>query len=119
MAATALVEGSSSELAGFLELVRSCAESLVGEDAMGARQRLIARELAVAKFTLDAMTASIGDRMRANDTTGALLADKLATSAARRLAILAEALRPEKASGRRGAIIAIGHAEHVTVEAEK
>jgi hypothetical protein len=118
MVATALVEGSASELADFLDLVRGCADSLAGEDATGARQRLLAREIAIAKATLDATTATIGHRMRANDASGATLADKLATSAAKRLAILVEAHRADTTVERRSAVIAIGHVEHVTVEAE-
>jgi hypothetical protein len=118
LAATALVEGSPSELVDFLELVRGCAESLAGEDAVGARQRLLSREIAIAKATLDATTAAIGQRARANDASGALLADKLATSAAKRLAMLLDAHRAETTAKRRGAVVAIGHAEHVTVEAE-
>lgn len=119
MAATALVEGTAVELAEFLELVRNCAQSLVSDDAIGARRRLLARELAIAKFTLDATTASIGRRMRANDATGAMLADRLATSAARRLALLAAALRAETAPERRPSVVAIGIVDHVTVEAER
>jgi hypothetical protein len=118
MAATALVDGSSSELAAFLELARGCAEALAGEDANGARRRLLAREIAIAKTTLDLLTASIGDRVRASDERGALLADRLATSAARRLAILVAVHRATCTVEKRQAIVAIGHADVVHVEAE-
>jgi hypothetical protein len=118
MAATALVDGSSSELAALLELARGCAEALAGEDANGARRRLLAREIAIAKTTLDLLTASIGDRVRAGDERGALLADRLATSAARRLAILAAEHRATCAAEKRQAVVAIGHADVVHVEAE-
>ena len=118
LAATALVQGSPSELAEFIEVVRGCAESLAGDDAHAARQRLLSREIAIAKTTLDATTAAIGDRVRANDAGGAMLADKLATSAAKRLAILLHVHRAETVAEKRGAVIAIGHAEHVTIEAE-
>jgi hypothetical protein len=80
-AATALVDGDATELAELVELARGCAEALAGEDANGARRRLLAREIAMAKATLDLLTASIGDRVRAGDERGALLADRLATSA--------------------------------------
>ena len=119
MAAASLVEGTTSELREFIELVRSCAESLAGEDGPGARRRLLSREIAIAKVSLDATTAAIGDRMRSNDAAGAMLADKLATSAAKRLAILLEAHRTDTATERRTAIVAIGHAEHVTIDGEK
>ncbi|HEX2692249.1 MAG TPA: hypothetical protein VHN14_36820 [Kofleriaceae bacterium] len=66
-ATTALVEGDATELAALVELVRGCAEALSGEDANGARRRLLAREIAIAKATLDVLTASIGDRGRAGD----------------------------------------------------
>lgn len=75
----------ATELAELVELVRGCAEALAGEDANGARRRLLSREIAIAKTTLDLLTASIGDRVRAGDERGALLADRLATSAAKRL----------------------------------
>jgi len=119
MAATSLVEGTPDELHEFVELVRSCAESLAGEDGPGARRRLLSREIAIAKVSLDATTAAIGERMRANDTAGATLADKLATSAAKRLALLMDAHRADAAAQRRTAVVAIGHAEHVTIDAEK
>jgi hypothetical protein len=119
LAASAFVEGSPAELADLLELVRGCADSLASEDATDARQRLLAREIAIAKTTLDAMTTAIGHRVRANDASGALLADRLATSAARRLALLVEAHRADTLVEKRCAVVAIGHAEHVTIDAEK
>jgi hypothetical protein len=117
-ATTALVEGDATDLAELVELARGCAEALAGEDANGARRRLLAREIAMAKATLDLLTASIGDRVRAGDGRGALLADRLATSATRRLAILAAEHRATCASEKRQAIVAIGHADVVHVEAE-
>lgn len=118
MAASALLDATDSELTGFLELVRGCADSLAREDSTSSRRRLLAREIAIAKATLDATTAMIGQRARLDDVRGAVLADKLATSAARRLAILLESHRAETAIAR-GATVAIGHAEHVTVAAEQ
>jgi len=117
-ATTALVEGDATDLAELVELARGCAEALAGEDPNGAQRRLLAREIAIAKVTLDLRTSSIGDRIRAGDERGALLADRLATSAARRLAILAAEHRATCVAEKRQAVVAIGHAEHVTVEAE-
>ena len=117
-ATTALVEGDATELAELVELARGCAEALAGEDANGARRRLLAREIATAKIALDLLTSSIGDRVRAGDERGALLADRLATSAARRLAILAAEHRATCATEKRQAVVAIGHADVVHVEAE-
>ena len=117
-ATTALVEGDATELAELVELARGCAEALAGEDANGARRRLLSREIAIAKATLDVLTSSIGDRVRAGDERGALLADRLATSAARRLAILAAEHRATCAAEKRQAVVAIGHADVVHVEAE-
>ncbi len=62
--------------------------------------------------------ASIGDRVRAGDERGALLADRVATSATRRLAILVAEHRATCAAEKRQAIVAIGHADVVHVEAE-
>lgn len=117
-ATTALVEGDATELAELVELARGCAEALAGDDANAARQRLLSREIAIAKATLDVLTSSIGDRVRAGDERGALLADRLATSAARRLALLAAEHRATCAAERRQAVVAIGHADVVHVEAE-
>lgn len=117
-ATTALVDGDATELAELVELTRGCAEALSGEDANGARRRLLSREIAIAKATLDVLTSSIGDRVRAGDERGALLADRLATSAARRLAILAAEHRATCAAEKRQAVVAIGHADVVHVEAE-
>lgn len=44
----ALIEGDATEMAEGLELARGCAEALAGEDANGARRRLLAREIAIA-----------------------------------------------------------------------
>jgi hypothetical protein len=117
-AITALVEGDATELSELVELARGCAEALAGEDANEARRRLLAREIAITKSTLDLLTASIGDRVRAGDERGALLADRLATSAARRLAILTAEHRATCVAEKRQAVIAIGHADVVHVEAE-
>ncbi|HET9627200.1 MAG TPA: hypothetical protein VFP84_37830 [Kofleriaceae bacterium] len=117
-AAVALAEGDPVALAELVELARGCAEALAGEDANEARRRLLSRELAIAKATLDLLTSSIGDRVRAGDARGALLADRLATSAARRLAILAAEHRATCTPERRLAVVAIGHADVVHVEAE-
>lgn len=117
-AITALIEGDPSDLSELVELARGCAEALAGDDANAARRRLLAREIAIAKATLDVLTASIGDRVRAGDERGALLADRLATSAARRLAILAAEHRATCAAEKWQAVVAIGHADVVHVEAE-
>ena len=117
-ATTALVEGDATDLAELVELVCGCAEALAGDDANAARRRLLAREIAIAKATLDVLTSSIGDRVRAGDERGALLADRLATSAARRLAILAAEHRATCAAEKWQAVVAIGHADVVHVEAE-
>jgi hypothetical protein len=117
-ATTALVESDATELAELVELARGCAEALAGEDANGARRRLLSREIAIAKTTLDLLTSSIGDRVRVGDERGALLADRLATSAARRLAILAAEHRATCVGEKRQAVVAIGHADVVLVEAE-
>lgn len=117
-AITSLVEGDVSDLAELVELARGCAEALAGEDANGARRRLLSREIAIAKTTLDLLTSSIGDRVRTGDERGALLADRLATSAARRLAILAAEHRATCVAEKRQAVVAIGHADVVHVEAE-
>jgi hypothetical protein len=116
-ATTALVD-DATELAELVELARGCAEALAGEDANGARRRLLSREIAIAKTTLGILTTAIGNRVRAGDERGALLADRLATSAARRLAILAAEHRAACAAERRQAVVAIGHADVVHVEAE-
>jgi len=117
-ATTGLVDGDVTDLAELVELARGCAESLVGDDANGARRRLLAREIAIAKATHDLLTSSIGDRVRAGDERGALLADRLATSATRRLVILAAEHRATCATEKRQAVVAIGHADVVHVEAE-
>lgn len=118
-AAASFVGDSPDELAGFLELVRSCAESLAGDDASGARRRLVAREIAVAKSALDVLTAAVGERLKANDTKGASLADKLATSAAKRLAVLVELHRADTAVVERAAVVAIGRVGQLTFEGER
>jgi len=64
------------------------------------------------------LTASIGARIWAGDERGALLADRLATSAARRLAILVTEHRATFVAEKRMTVVAIGHPDVVHVESE-
>lgn len=109
MAANASADGETSAL---VELVRASAESLCGDDQGAARARLLAREIAISKAMLDLMVAGIGERLDRGDARGTLLLDKLATGAAKRLALLTNVHS-------RAATIAVAHADVVHVEAAK
>lgn len=109
LAATACADG---ETAGLVELVRASAEALCGDAPDAARARLLAREIAIAKATLDLLVAGLGERLARGDERGALLLDRLATGAARRLALLTGAHT-------RAAVVAVAHADVVHVEAAK
>jgi hypothetical protein len=109
LAASACADG---ETAALVELVRTSAESLSGDDPSAARSRLLAREIAIAKATLDLLVAGMGERLGRGDERGALLLDRLATGAAKRLALLAGAHA-------RAAVVAVAHADVVHVEAAR
>lgn len=110
-----MAEGTATALSDLIELARSCAEALSGEGCEDSRVRLLAREVALAKVTLDLMTVAIGERLRANDERGARLADHLANSAARRLVALAAEHRVSCNAGVRP-VVAIGHADFIRVD---
>lgn len=117
--ATAMIsEGDEQQLAEIRELVRATADALASEDREGARLRLLARELALQKNALDLLTAQVGIRLQAGDEHGALVADRLATSAAKRLALLAAEHRASCAFERR-AIVAIANVGVVNIEGKK
>jgi hypothetical protein len=91
--ALAFVDGDPETLADLLELVRQCAQSLVGSDRIGARQRLVAREIALEKAAMDLLVAAIGEHVRRginNERSVRVAAglDRLATGACRRLTML-------------------------------
>jgi hypothetical protein len=109
LAASACADGDTVAL---VELVRASAESLSGDDASAARARLLAREIAIAKATLDLLVAGMGERLGRGDERGALLLDRLATGAAKRLALLTGAHS-------RTPVVAVAHADVVHVEAAK
>lgn len=109
LAATACADGEATAL---VELVRASAESLSGDDPSAARSRLLAREIAIAKATLDLLVASMGERLGRGDERGAILLDRLATGAAKRLALLAGAHG-------RATVVAVAHADIVHVEAAR
>jgi hypothetical protein len=109
LAASACADG---ETAALIELVRASAESLSGDDPAGARARLLAREIAIAKATLDLLVAGMGDRLGRGDERGVILLDRLATGAAKRLALLTSAHS-------RATVVAVAHADVVHVEAAK
>jgi hypothetical protein len=109
LAASACADGDTAAL---VELVRASAESLSGDDPSAARARLLAREIAVAKATLDLLVAGMGERLGRGDERGALLLDRLATGAAKRLALLAGAHS-------RTPVVAVAHADIVHVEAAR
>lgn len=109
LAATACADGEATAL---VELVRASAESLSGDDPSAARSRLLAREIAIAKATLDLLVASMGERLGRGDERGAILLDRLATGAAKRLALLVGAHA-------RATVVAVAHADVVHVEAAR
>lgn len=109
LAATACADGEATPL---VELVRASAESLSGVDPGAARARLLAREIAIAKATLDLLVAAMGERLGRGDERGAILLDRLATGAAKRLALLTSAHS-------RATIVAVAHADVVHVEAAR
>ena len=75
--------GRPRHTTALVELVRASAESLVGADRDAARERLLAREIALTKTTLDIFVVGLGEHARCGNERGALLFDKLATGAAR------------------------------------
>jgi hypothetical protein len=82
--AAAFVDGDTARL---LEVIKDAATALV-LDGAAARDRLLARHTALAAATVDLLVAAAGARAQAGDAAGALLADRLATGATRRLALL-------------------------------
>lgn len=100
LAAGAFVEGDKAAL---LALVKESARSLGGEAGPDAHARMLARETAIAAAAVDILTASLGERLRAKDLRGALVVDRLLTSATKRFAALftAHSARPT--------VLAIGH----------
>jgi hypothetical protein len=70
---------------------------------------MLARHLALAASTANLLVALIGERARDGDTAGALLADRLASSATRRLAtLLGAAERRASAVAIQNAIVHVG-----------
>jgi hypothetical protein len=78
---------ADGDTAHLLELIKDVATALALEGA-AARERMLARHIALAAATVDVLVAAAGARAQAGDAAGALLADRLATSATRRLALL-------------------------------
>jgi hypothetical protein len=85
--AAAFVSADGGDTAHLLEVIKDAATALALEGA-AARERLLARHTALAAATVDLLVAAAGARAQAGDAAGALLADRLATSATRRLALL-------------------------------
>lgn len=102
---------SDDDTAHLLEVIKDAATALALEGA-AARERLLARHTALAAATVDLLVAAAGARAQAGDAAGALLADRLATGATRRLALLLGAAE------KRGAAVAIQNAI-VNVEAAR
>jgi len=100
---------SDGDTAHLLEVIKDAATALA-HDGAAARERLLARHTALAAATVDILVAAAGARAQAGDAAGALLADRLATGATRRLALLLGAAE------RRGTAVAIRNAI-VNVEA--
>jgi hypothetical protein len=94
---------SDDDTAQLLEVIKDAATALALEGAP-ARERLLARHTALAAATVDILVAAAGARAQAGDAAGALLADRLATSATRRLVLLLAAAE------RRGTAVAIQNA---------
>lgn len=117
-AAAMLGDAEQRDLDDVRELARACADSLAGDDRNAARTRMLAREVALQKIQLDILTAQIGIRLQARDEHGALLVDRLANSAAKRLALLAAEHRASCALERH-TIVAIQNAGVVNVEGIK
>lgn len=82
--AAAFVDGDTAHL---LEVIKDAATALALEGP-AARERLLARQIALAAAAVDLLVAAAGARVQAGDAAGALLADRLATGATRRLALL-------------------------------
>jgi hypothetical protein len=116
IAAAAFFEGNKEQ---FFELVRGCAESLVGDDKEEARQRLLAREIAIEKCGRDLLLAAVGDSAREGNEKAAVLLDKLTTSSTRRLTWLLAEHRAACSSNTRPTLVAIGHADFVGVSDAK
>lgn len=106
--AAAFMDGDTADL---LEVIKDAATALA-HDGAAARDRLLARHTALAAATVDLLVAAAGARAKAGDAAGALLADRLATGATRRLALLLSAAE------KRGAAVAIQNAI-VNVEAAR
>ena len=85
--AAAFVDAHGDDTAHLLELIKAAATALA-HDGAAARDRLLARHTALAAATVDLLVAAAGARAQAGDAAGALLADRLATGATRRLALL-------------------------------
>jgi len=94
---------SDDDTTHLLELIKDAATALALEGAP-ARERLLARHTALAAATVDILVAAAGARAQAGDAAGALLADRLATGATRRLALLLAAAE------KRGTAVAIQNA---------
>lgn len=110
---------ADDDITALLELVRASAESLAHTESRerdGARVRLLSRAIATAKAQLDLLTTEIGARWQAGDEHGAVVADKLALGAARRLQILCGEHRACSLAERQPSVVAIGRADHVRID---
>ncbi|MGN6107637.1 MAG: hypothetical protein ACTHU0_21185 [Kofleriaceae bacterium] len=105
-AASACANGATAPL---VDLVRASAESLSDPRA---RARLLAREIAIANATLDLLVAGMGERLSSGDEGPAIRLDRLATGAAKCLALLTSAQS-------RATVLAVTHTDVVHVDATK
>lgn len=100
-----------------IEWVTASASSLVGDDRVNARERLLARAVAGERAKVLLYQALLDEKLAAGQERAALLADKVLTSATRRLTLLLAELR--HCSTARTPVVAVGHAEQVIVTGDE
>jgi len=113
LATTAFVSGETSQL---VSLVRDSAEALAGPDRNEARMRLLARSIAVTRAHESALEQLLGERLAARDERGTNLVNKVLTATTRRLAALLAEHRMACAVEPHRTMVAVGHADRVTVK---
>jgi hypothetical protein len=115
MATTTLVDGDAGEL---VTLARAAFDGLAAADVQQrdvARARLLAQQIVIADASLALLTAIIGEQAHGGDERSAILADRLATGAARRLQILCAEHRASCMAERQPTVVAVGHADSVRI----
>jgi hypothetical protein len=96
-----------------VDWVTASASSMIGDDKVNARERLLARAVAGERAKMLLYQALLDEKLAAGEERAALLVDKVLTSATRRLTQLLAEMR--HCSTARSQVVAVGHAEQIII----